>query len=50
MLFVASFFLLATALGYAGLLSEFFSNALKELQEFSDYFKDISFCLSLIHI
>ena len=47
MLFVASLFLLATALGYAGLLSEFFSNALKELQEFSDYFKDISFCCPL---
>ena len=43
MLFVASLFLLATALGYAGLLSEFFSNALKELQEFGDYFKGISF-------
>jgi len=47
MLFAASLFLLATALGYAGLLSEFFSNALKELQEFSNYFKDISFCCPL---
>ena len=44
MLFVASLFFTATALGYAGLLSEFFSNALKELQEFSDYLKNFSSC------
>ena len=44
MLFVASLFFTATALGYAGLLSEFFSNALNELQEFSDYLKNFSSC------
>ena len=46
MLFVASLFFTATALGYAGLLSEFFSNALNELQEFSDYLKNFSSCPS----